>query len=108
MGQAWGNCIVNGAPTIGCINIVLKNLVNGALIFLGAVAVIMIIYAGYKLLTAGGDAKKLDDAKKTLRNVIIGLIIVLLSFMIVSFISYVTGVNCITSGLNASGGPGCK
>ncbi len=54
--------------------------------FLGAVALVLIIYAGYLYMTSGGDNTKVEKAKKIIINAVIGLAIIMLSFAIVTFI----------------------
>jgi len=52
----------------------------------GVVMVAAIVYAGFLWLTAGGNTDNVEKAKKLLRNAIIGLIIVLLSYVLVVFV----------------------
>jgi hypothetical protein len=54
--------------------------------FLGVVAVIILIYGGFLWMTAKGDEERVRKAKKTIINGLIGLIIILLSYAIVSFV----------------------
>lgn len=57
--------------------------------FIGAaviVSIVMIVWAGYSYMTAGGDEGKVQKATKSLTNAIIGLIISLLAMVIVNFI----------------------
>ncbi|MFN3302066.1 MAG: Mbov_0395 family pilin-like conjugal transfer protein, partial [Patescibacteria group bacterium] len=54
--------------------------------FLGVVAIVILIYGGYLWMTARGDEEKVRKAKKVLINGLIGLIIILLSYAIVSFV----------------------
>src|SRR3989344_9110090 len=68
------------------LRVAIVNIIRWALGFLGLVAVIIIMYGGYLWLTAGGDAKKIDKAKKLLISAVIGLIIILSAFIIASFI----------------------
>lgn len=91
---------VNGATvqkvaTLDCLPAVFQNLVNAALIFAGVVAVIFIIISGLKFITSGGDAKQIEGARHTLTYAIIGLIIILLSFMMINLIAGITGAQCI-------------
>lgn len=61
------------------------------LYFAGIVAVIMAIIGGYQIMTAGGNPTQALNGRKTLTNAIIGLIIVVLSYIIVSaVINFVT------------------
>ena len=63
--------------------------------FAGAVAVILAIYAGIKLGMSGGDPKQVQAARAILTYALIGLVVVLSSFAIIFFISYLTGAKCI-------------
>ncbi len=59
-------------------------IVNYALTFLGIIAVLMIIFAGVKYITAAGKQESIDSAKKIILYSLIGIIIILLSFAIVN------------------------
>ena len=60
--------------------------VNLFSIIVGAVAVIMIIYGGFRYITSGGDSGNVGNAKNTLIYAIVGLIIVALAQIIVHFV----------------------
>jgi hypothetical protein len=62
------------------------NIIRYLLGFLGVVAVIILIYGGFLWMTAKGDEERVRKAKKTIINGLIGLIIILLSYAIVSFV----------------------
>lgn len=66
------------------------NFVKWVLGFLGLVSVIMIIYGGYRYLTAGGNEESVEKAKTVIKNAIIGLMIVLLSYAIALFVFTIT------------------
>jgi hypothetical protein len=61
-------------------------MVNYFLTFLGILAVIMIIYGGVRYVASAGDDEAVGTAKKVILYAIIGLIIVLLSFVIINAI----------------------
>jgi TRAP-type C4-dicarboxylate transport system permease small subunit len=61
-------------------------IINIAMLFLGIIAVGIIIFAGFKWMTAGGQEEKISSAKRTLKNGVIGLVIVLSSWGIATFI----------------------
>ena len=98
----WGNCVDgNGVATLSCIPIVFQNVVAAALTFAGATALFLIVYAGIRFVTSGGDPKQVGAARQTMTYAIIGLVLVLSSFAIIYFIAYLTKANCITKfGLN--------
>jgi len=52
--------------------------------FVGALAVLMIIVAGIMYLTSGGDEGRVEKAKQWLIYAIVGLIVALLGWVIVS------------------------
>ena len=65
---------------------VAQKIVNIFSIIVGIVAVIMIIYGGFKYITSGGDSNNVSSAKNTLIYAIIGLIIVALAQIIVHYV----------------------
>jgi cytochrome bd-type quinol oxidase subunit 2 len=103
----WGTCVkplegipdATGVATISCIWIVLQNVINAALALSGLVAVFLIIYSGYQYVTSSGDKEKVDNARKRLTYAIIGLVIIMLSFVMINIFSQLTGVelNQLTS-----------
>lgn len=57
-------------------------LVNTILSLLGVIFIILIIFSGFKWMTAGGNEKQIEDAKKKISNTIIGLVIVVAAYAI--------------------------
>ena len=53
---------------------------------LGVIALGLCLYAGFKWMTAQGDAKQVDEAKDILKNGVIGLIIIFSAFGISEFV----------------------
>ena len=62
---------------------IVSTIVNVLSVMVGITAVIMIIVAGFKYITSGGDTNKVTSAKNALIYAIIGLIIVALAQFIV-------------------------
>jgi len=61
-------------------------IINIAMLFLSAIAVVIMLAGGFKWMTSDGDEKKVEDAKKLLRNGAIGLVIILASWGIARFV----------------------
>jgi len=61
-------------------------LINTAMIFLGIIAVAIILFAGFKWMTAGGSDDKIGEARKLMTSGVIGLIIILSAWGIDYFI----------------------
>lgn len=53
----------------------------------GIAAVIMIVVSGFNLVTSGGDAEKVKKAKAKITSAIIGVVIIALSWTILSFVN---------------------
>lgn len=53
----------------------------------GILAVFMIIYAGVKWISAAGNPGRIKDARETLNNAVIGVIIALTSFLLLNIIN---------------------
>lgn len=92
----WGNCSGNrifGVPTnctnrvldaSGVLGTVAKIIVflNG---FIALVVIIMVMYAGFLVLTGAWDEEKNDKAKKTISYALIGVVILIFSYVIYRF-----------------------
>lgn len=75
-------------------------IINFALTFLGIIGVCIVLYAGFTWMTAGGNDEQVGNAKKMLISAIIGLVIIMVSYSITSYIIWAL---CDTTG---SCGPG--
>lgn len=78
-------CGSGGSITSGISTLAVK-VVNLFSIIVGIVSVIMIIYAGFRYVTSGGESNSISSAKNTLIYAIIGLVVVVLSQLIVHYV----------------------
>ncbi|MHB8831521.1 MAG: hypothetical protein ACYC44_05415, partial [Patescibacteria group bacterium] len=78
--------------------IIAGRIINIALGVIGIILLTLILYAGFLWMTSGGDAAKVEKAQKIIRNAIIGLIIILMSWAIAYYV-----INVL---LNVTGGGG--
>lgn len=70
--------------------------VLGLLIGLGAIIFfIMLILGGFNIMSAGGDPKALEGAKKTITYAIGGMILLALSLLIFKVVEAFTGVDLL-------------
>ncbi|MDO8592296.1 MAG: pilin [bacterium] len=89
------------------IRVIIAKIIRIALGFLGVIAVSLVIYAGWLWMTSQGNEEKIEQAKKILKNAVIGLIIILSAFAVVSFIlNQLTGEGGNSN--KAGGGGGVK
>lgn len=70
-------------------SVYIQNVVVYLLTFITIIAIFYIIYAGFKLLTSAGDEDEFWKAKITIVSVIIGIVIIWLSYSIVDWIIWV-------------------
>lgn len=86
----WGGtkAAVEGAIGLGTKDprVIAASVIRVALGFVGVIALGLIIYAGFLWMTSAGQEKKIDQAKSILKNALIGFIVILISFGLVSFI----------------------
>jgi len=71
--------------------------INVILGFLGIVAVIIILLGGFKWMTASGNEEKIGEARKLIIAGIVGLIIIIGSFAIATFV-----INSLLNATNAN------
>lgn len=88
----------------GDIKITIANIIRTALSVLGIIALCIVLYGGFVWMTASGDPEKVDRAKRILINGGIGLVIILMSWSITTFI--LTSILGATGGGGSSGGGG--
>ena len=70
------------------------NLLRSGLSILGVIFLGLVVYGGYLWMTAQGDDKQVGKAKDTLTQAIIGLVIIMLSYAITTFVG-----NALTSAI---------
>lgn len=94
MASLTGNpCLENGdVLTIKCLEPLFQNVVTAVFAFVGVALLIMLFVAGYNFLLSGGDPKKLEAAKGTLTNALIGLVVIVVAYLIIRTIEVFTGV----------------
>lgn len=83
----------------GCIPVFIGNAVSAMLGIFGAVFLVLIIWGGVQFMIAGGDVAKVKDAVNTMRNAVLGMLIVAASYAIASFV-----VKTLASTTQSAGG----
>jgi len=80
-GDEVGNNVNQGTFSGG-----LFKIINSLLNFIGVIFFLLLIYAGYLWMTARGNDEQIEKAKKITREVVIGLIIIVLARIITELI----------------------
>jgi hypothetical protein len=86
----WGGQLGNVDDSIDLGNqdprIIAAEIINVILGFLGIIAVVIILVAGFKWMTAAGNEDQVGEAKKMLTAGIIGLLIILAAWGLSTFV----------------------
>ncbi len=80
---AGPNSIAGQKDFNGVVAIILKVLLT----VVGAIAILWLVVAGFQYMTAGGNEEQAEKARKAITNAVIGLVIVILSYAIVSVVT---------------------
>ena len=91
LAQSPADQMLDGAGQTGTsggqdVNSLIQTVVNVMFFILGAVAVIMIIWSGIRYVTSAGNQTAVVSAKNTLIYAVVGLVVALLAYAIVSFV----------------------
>lgn len=70
----------------GCLPQLMGDVVNALLGIFGALFLVLILYGGGQYMLAGGSPDKVKAATTTIRNAIVGMVIVASSWAITSFV----------------------
>lgn len=73
-----------------------KSIMNWAAILIGTLSALVILYAAFLFMTAGGDETKTGNAKKVLWYGIIGVIVMMVAFTIQTIIASFLGLTTTT------------
>src|SRR3989344_5373731 len=90
----------------GRFQIILTDIINIFSIIVGIVAVVMIIFGGFKYITSAGNQENIKSARNTIIYALVGLIIVALAQVIVRFVlrEAVNGTTPTTTRQSSQGG----
>lgn len=93
----WGDCVREGdVATIQCLEPIFGRVVQATLALAGVALFVMLVVGGYNFLLSGGDQKKLEAARGTLTNAVIGLVVIVCAYLVIRTVQLFTGVTGIT------------
>jgi Type IV secretion system pilin len=79
-----GTCTSDGDGEAG-IKKIITGIIKLLTLVIGALAVFMVIFGGFKYLMSGGDSGKVTEAKNTILYALLGLAVVIFARALVSF-----------------------
>ncbi len=74
---------------------IIVTVINFLLLFAALIAILFIVIGGYKYITSAGNAESAKSGRETVVNAMIGLAIIILSYVIVSVVN--NTVSCAAS-----------
>jgi hypothetical protein len=80
------SCVVDGVPTLKCLEIVFGNILYMASFFILIVLFIMFVVGSFRYLTSFGNAEAIKKAQGTLKYALIGFILFVSAFLILTII----------------------
>lgn len=86
--QEWGDCVVDGVPTLKCLEVVFGNILfmSSALVIL--ILFIMFVVGAFRYLTSFGNPENVKKAQGTLKFALIGFILFISSYLILNVICF--------------------
>jgi hypothetical protein len=91
--RVFAESLQNLAPNPELTNygMVVTAIVKNAFVLAGIISFILLIFGGFNVIVAAGDAKKAQQGKTAITGAITGLLLVLGSFWIIQIIEVITG-----------------
>jgi len=82
----WGDCVVDGVPTLNCLEIVFGNLLTMSTGLVVIILFLMLVIGSIRYLTSAADAEKLATAKNTMKYAFVGIFLFVGAFLILKII----------------------
>ena len=86
----------NPGNVAGDPRLIIKRIINVVMGFLGMLAILIILFAGFKWMTAAGNKENMEAAAKMLRDGVIGLIIIFSAWTLAWFVVNTIKINVRT------------
>lgn len=68
-------------------NVLLGRIIGLVLTFAAITAFVYLLISGFQYITAGGDSAKVDTARKGIVNALVGIIIIMISYLLLNFVA---------------------
>lgn len=94
--QQWVGLRNGDVATFQSLETLFSNVVQALTALVGVAVFIMFVVGGFSFIFAGGDQKKLEKARGTLTNAILGVVVIVAAYLILLTIKTLTGVDVTT------------
>lgn len=82
----WGDCVVDGVPTLKCFEVVFGNIIFMSSGFIVLALFIMFVIGAFRYLTSLGNPEGIKKAQGTLKFALAGFILFMSAFLILNII----------------------
>ncbi len=82
----WGDCVVDGVPTLKCLEVIFGNILLMASAFIILVLFIMFLVGSFTYLTSLGNPEKIKKAQGILKFALVGFFLFIGAFLILKII----------------------
>lgn len=83
-------------PGLTSFGMVITAIVKNSFVLAGIISFILLIFGGFNVIVAAGDAKKAQQGKAAITGAVTGLLLVLGSFWLVQIIEVITGLKLLS------------
>lgn len=80
---------------------IVSSIINTILYFVGAIVIVLMLWAGFKWMTSAGNTEAIKKSRETIINAVIGLAIIFASYVIVNYVMI-----RLIEGIGVGGGTG--
>ena len=84
--------------------LIVAQIIKLLLTFVGTILLVLVIWAGYKWMTAQGNENQIAESKQTIMNATIGLIVILSAYAITIMVSNLAMGKKLNTGVGQGGG----
>lgn len=92
--KPWGDCVVDGVPTLKCAEVLVGNLLFMSVSLVIIVLFIMLVIGSFNYMTSFGSPEKIKKAQGTIRFALIGFLLFISSFLILKTVDFLFLGNC--------------
>ncbi len=82
----WGDCVVDGVPTLKCLEVVFGNIIFMSTGLIILALFIMFIVGAFQYITSIGNPERIKKAQGTLKFALFGFILFMSAFLILKII----------------------
>ncbi len=87
--------LLEGVPNIYCLEAVFGNILSVVVTLAGIALFIMLTVGAVRFLVSGGEPKAVETARKTMTSALIGIVLIISSFLILKLLANFTGIDLL-------------